>query len=83
MLGGQYGDAARLAMSILVRMAEVYEAPELMDVSQAHIDGCALMCDSGLEFAENLAALNARVSVPTTLNMISLDLQNWERLGIP
>ena len=83
MLEGQYGDAARLAMSILVRMAEVYEAPELMDVSQAHIDGCALMCSSGLEFAENLAALNARVSVPTTLNMIPLDLQNWERLGIP
>jgi predicted aconitase len=83
MLGGQYGDAARLAMSILVRMAEVYEAPELMDVSQAHIDCCALMCDSGLEFAEKLAALNARVSVPTTLNIIPLDLQNWERLGIP
>ncbi len=83
MLGGQYGDAARLAMSILVRMAEVYEAPELMDVSQAHIDGCALMCSSGLEFAEKLTALNARVSVPTTLNIIPLDLQNWERLGIP
>ncbi len=83
MLGGQCGDAARLAMSILVRMAKVYEAPELMDVTQAHIDGCALMCDSGLEFAENLVALGARVSIPTTLNMIPLDLQNWERLGIP
>jgi len=83
MLEGQCGAAARFAMSILVRMAEVYEAPELMDVTQAHIDGCALMSDSGLEFAENLVALGARVSIPTTLNMIPLDLQNWGRLGIP
>lgn len=81
-LSGQHGGAARLAMSILIRMAEVYGAPELMDVTQAHIDGCALMCDSGLEFAETLVARGARVSVPTTLNMIPLDLQNWRRQGI-
>ena len=82
MLEGQYGDAAKLAMSILVRMAEVYDATELMDVSQAHIDGCALMSDSNLEFAETLVKRGGRVSIPTTLNMIPLDLQNWKRLGI-
>ncbi|MEA3355997.1 MAG: aconitase X catalytic domain-containing protein [Candidatus Bipolaricaulota bacterium] len=82
-LSGRTGAAARLAMSILVRMAEVYDAPRLMDVTQAHIDGCALMCDSGLEFAETLVARGARVSVPTTLNMIPLDLQNWRKQNVP
>jgi len=82
-LSGRAGAAARLAMTILVRMAEVYDAPRLMDVTQAHIDGCALMCDSGLEFAETLVARGAQVSVPTTLNMIPLDLQNWRKQHVP
>jgi len=83
MLNGRHGAAAQLAMSIVVRMAEVYGATELMDVTQAHIDGCALMSDSSLEFAERLAAGGGRVSIPTTTNMIPLDLQNWQRLRIP
>ncbi|MGE5485512.1 MAG: aconitase X [Ignavibacteriales bacterium] len=83
MLEGRYGDGARLAMAIIVRMAEVMGASELMSISQAHIDGCGLMCDSGLEFAETLSRLGARVSVPTTLNMIPLDLQNWREQGVP
>ena len=80
---GQCGDAAKLAMSILVGMADVYGATEFIDVTQAHIDGCALMSDSSLEFAERLAAGGGRVSIPTTTNMIPLDLQNWRRLGVP
>jgi predicted aconitase len=83
MLEGQHGQAARMAMSILVRMAEVCGATEMMDVSQAHIDGCSLLTDSGLEFAETLAALGGHVSVPTTLNVVPLDLQNWRKLGVP
>ena len=83
MLNGRHGGAAQLAMSILIRMAEVYGATELMDVSQGHIDGCALMSDSNLEFAETLVNRGGSVSIPTTLNMIPLDLQNWKRLGIP
>jgi len=83
MLEGQHGKAAQLAMSILVRMAEVYGAAEMMDVSQAHIDGCGLLTDSGLEFVETLAAFGGRVSIPTTLNMVPLDLQNWRQLGVP
>jgi predicted aconitase len=82
LLDGQHGEAGRMAMRILIRMADVYEAAELMDVSQAHIDGCGLLSESGLEFAETLVAKGARVSVPTTLNMVPLDLQNWREFGI-
>jgi predicted aconitase len=83
MLDGAYGDAAKLAMTIIIRMADVLDAPELMDITQAHIDGCGLMSDTGLEFAETMARLGGKVSVPTTLNMIPLDLRNWRKLGVP
>jgi predicted aconitase len=82
LLDGQYGEAAQMAMRILVRMAEVDGAAEMMDVSQAHIDGCGLLSEAGLEFAETLAAKGARVSIPTTLNMGPLDLQNWRQFGV-
>ena len=83
MMDGKHGEAARFAMSVLVRMAGVYGAEEMMDVTQAHIDGCGLMSTSSLEFAETLATLGGRVSIPTTLNMIPLDLQNWAQFGVP
>lgn len=82
MLAGDHGEAARMAMAIMVRMADVMGAPSLMDVSQAHIDGCGLLSDPGVEFAERLATAGGRVCIPTTLNMGPLDLQNWEALGV-
>ena len=82
LLAGRQGKAARMAMRILIRMGEVLDAPELMDISQAHIDGCGLLSDTGLEFAETLAAGDGRVSVPTTLNMGPLDLENWRHFGV-
>jgi len=82
MLQGQKGPASQMAMRIMVRMAEVVDAQEMMDVSQAHIDGCGLLSETGLEFAETLTAKGAKVSIPTTLNMGPLDLQNWRQFGI-
>jgi predicted aconitase len=64
-------------------MAEVYGADELLDVSQAHIDACGFVSQSGLEFAERLVTLGGRVVIPSTLNMVPLDLQNWESVGMP
>ncbi len=83
MLDGQSGEAARFAMSVLARMAEVTGAEELLSVEQAHIDACGLMSQSSLEFIEHLANHDGRVRIPTTLNMIPLDLRNWRHLGVP
>ena len=73
MLNGERGPAAQLAMSILVRMAPVYGASTLMDITQAHIDSTLYLGDATLEFAERLASLGARVAVPTTLNVSGVD----------
>jgi predicted aconitase len=78
MADGDGGPAQALAMSILLRMADVYGATELMDISQAHIDSTIYLGDATLEFAERLAALGARVAVPTSLNVSGVDECGWK-----
>ena len=78
MLAGDHGPAPQLAMSILVRMAAVYGASELMDVTHAHIDSTIYLGDATLEFAERLATLGARVAVPTSLNVSGVDECGWK-----
>ncbi len=80
---GAKGPAAKLAMSILARMAEVYGATELMDISAAHIDSTIYIGEAGLEFAERLAGLGAKVAVPTTLNVSGLDEHGWQEWAVP
>ena len=78
MANGSGGPAQALAMSILVRMADVYGASELMDISQAHIDSTIYLGDATLEFAERLASLGAKVAVPTSLNVSGVDECGWK-----
>ena len=40
-LGGELGPAAKMAMSILVKMARIQSAREMIDITRAHIDSCA------------------------------------------
>jgi predicted aconitase len=83
MLHGDYGPATKMAMSIIVRMAEVSGAKELLDITSAHIDSTVYIGDAGLEFAEKLASLSAKVSVPTTLNVSGLDEYHWQEWAVP
>ncbi len=73
-LAGEEGEAARLAMQVLVDMAEIYGARRLLDIESAHVDGCLYHGDSGIDFAQRLVAGGGRVAVPTTLNVGALDL---------
>ena len=82
MLDGEHGEAVRFAMSVVVRMAEVAGIDKLLSIEQAHIDACALMSQSSLDVVSYLADHGGRVSVPTTLSMVSLDLENWKTLGV-
>ena len=83
MLAGEHGPAAQLALNIVIRMAQVYGAAELMDISGAHIDSTIYIGEAGLEFAECLAYLGARVVVPTTLNVSGLDEHGWQEWAVP
>jgi hypothetical protein len=83
MLRGEQGAATQMAMRILARMAEVYGAEELLDITGAHIDSTVYIGEGGLEFAERLASLGAQVAVPTTLNVSGLDEHGWREWAVP
>ncbi|WP_095132635.1 aconitase X [Pseudomonas sp. Irchel s3h14] len=82
LLDGEHGKAAQVAMQIVLRMAELQGARHLVDVTQAHIDGCIYTGPASLRFAEQLVQWGANVRVPTTLNSISVDQRRWRELGI-
>ncbi len=83
LLAGDHGPAAQRAMSIVTRMAGVYGASALIDISGAHIDSAIYIGEAGLEFAERLAGLGAKVAVPTTLNVSGLDEHHWREWAVP
>ena len=75
-LAGDHGPGVAMAMRLVVALARVTEAPRLIDIESAHIDGCLYHGQAGLDFAEKLVSLGAKVTVPTTLNVSSLDLMH-------
>jgi len=83
LLDGRSGPAAQLAMRILVRMAELFDAESFLPISQAHIDSAIYLGMANLEFAERLAEMGARVAVPTTLNVSGLDEHGWQEWSVP
>ena len=83
LLAGEEGEAARLAMRILTRMAAVRGAASMLDIEAAHIDSTIYVGDAGLEFAERLVGLGARVRVPSTLNVSGLDEFHWREWAVP
>lgn len=83
LLAGDRGEAARIAMEVLVAMAGNQGAARLCDVTRVHIDGCIYASPANLTFAEKMAELGARVVLPTTTNAISVDHANWRAQGVP
>jgi len=73
-LAGHEGEAQALAMRIVTGLAETMGASALLSIEGAHIDSCLYHGRSGIDFAERLVDGGARVAVPTTLNVSSLDL---------
>jgi hypothetical protein len=83
MLEGADGPARQLAMRIVLAMARLEGAPKLIDITQCHLDCCIHTGPVSVAIAERLRDLGARVKVPTTLNAISIDRNQWRVLGIP
>lgn len=73
-LAGDQGPGVAMAMRLIVALAKVSQATQLIDVESAHIDGCLYHGQAGLDFIEKLVRLGAKVTIPTTLNVSSLDL---------
>ncbi len=80
--GGRDGPAAVLAMRVICAVAAHQGAERLTDIKRGHIDGCIYAHPANLIFAEKMDAMGAKVRVPTTINAISVDRQNWRTQGV-
>ncbi|MCG6904958.1 MAG: aconitase X [Rhodobacter sp.] len=82
-LNGDDGKAVALAMEVLCTMAASQGAKKLIDVSRGHIDGCIYAHSANLTFAESMARMGGKVCIPTTINAISVDRENWHTQNLP
>ncbi len=65
-------------MRLVVRAAKATGAARLIDITGAHVDSCLYHGKATMDFVDRLADGEARVSVPTTLNVGALDLLHPE-----
>ncbi|MEM9431284.1 MAG: aconitase X catalytic domain-containing protein, partial [Pseudomonadota bacterium] len=82
-LAGETGQAAALAMRVILAMAAAQGAERLIEVTRGHVDGCIYAHDANLIFAETMAEMGARVAIPTTINAISVDRESRCDLDLP
>lgn len=82
LLNGEKGKAAQIAMRIIVKIAEIQKAEELIDISHVHIGGSIYTGEYSLIAIEKLQELGGKVVVPTTINAISVDRMRWKEQGI-
>src|ERR1043166_7914380 len=71
---GEHGPGAAFGMDVLVRFGKALDAPRLLDITQAHIDGCLYHGQVNLDFIDRLVRDGGKVRVPATLNVGSMDL---------
>jgi predicted aconitase/predicted aconitase with swiveling domain len=83
MLEGAHGEAVQLAMEAIFTMGVVQGAEQLTDITRGHIDGCIYASSANLVFAETIMKMGAQVKVPTTMNAISVDHDNWRAQNVP
>ncbi|KAL6362048.1 hypothetical protein LRP88_05531 [Fusarium phalaenopsidis] len=71
-LKGEHGETTMVSMKILVRMADMMDAREMMDVGQAHVDG-AWYGPGSVAFGQRLRDWGGKFRVPSTLNALTID----------
>ena len=83
MLDGASGEPARVAMNMLNALGEIYGADRLIPIKSAHLAGLSLKSHgvAGMEWAEDMALKGAKMSVPTTMNVVGVDRSR--DLGLP
>ncbi len=81
-LGGERGEAARLALEYQVKVGEFWNARRLVPVTNVHMMGdIEVMGDGGLQWLKETAARGAHCAVATTTNARCIDFAQCARLG--
>jgi len=67
-LSGREGPALKLAMELVVKAAQIMQAPHLVPIVFAHVDACFYTGQAHVDFVRFLIDNGARPSVPTWTN---------------
>ena len=83
-LAGERGEAWRTAMRILVDVGDFFEAEKMIDIESSHISGVSYLTggEALIEQLSSFVKLNAKVSVPSTLNPCGMDREKWKNMRI-
>jgi predicted aconitase len=85
MLAGEFGEPRRWAVSHQIAVGEFFDAPDFVQVSQAHIMAdTESLGEAGVRFLEGLAAspvAERRVRVPAITDPRGIDFAVYRRLG--
>lgn len=85
-LAGDFGDEARKILEVMVKVCEVNEARDFVEVGEVMLASTQNMSISGvagMEFLTRLADSGIRFRAKTITDPVSIDLDAWQRLGIP
>ncbi len=84
MLGGEYGKTVQKCMKVLVALGDIYGAEHMIEVNNVHSPGVSYRVtgDAGLNYVKE-ASDGTVFKIPTTLNTIGIDYENWEAMEYP
>lgn len=84
MLDGKEGPLVQKCMEILVTLGDIYGAERMIEINNVHTPGVSYRVtgDAGLEYICD-ASEQGNFCVPTTLNTIGIDSDNWKEIGFP
>jgi predicted aconitase len=82
MLAGEMGEAKRWAIDHQLKVGRMFDAEDLVSVSQAHMMGDPESVGvAGAAFLEGLADQDAKVEIPTITDPRGVDLTYYEPMG--
>jgi len=85
-LAGDFGDEAKKILEVMVKVYEIHDAKDFVNVKEAMLASTQNMTLSGtlgVDFLNRLADSGIRFKVKTVVDPVSIDLEGWQRLGIP
>lgn len=84
-LDGAFGEPQRVALQVLAKLGEAYDAPRMVEIKSAHLVGSSYQIagEAGIEIYSQLVEQGARVKVRTTSDPGSIDFARWREFKTP
>lgn len=83
MLDGTRGEPLRRSMDGLVQLGEAFGAEDMVPIGYAHVHPGMALYAQDVELMEELVRIGAKVSVPTSANVMNVDTEQWRLTGAP